>query len=1127
MPSSITDSPPQRPIPSPDMATEPTSSRRPRPSQVQTNLGPPLHAIAVPESAITSSPSVSPDSQHGSPALGLDPSTCGLSPAVPPRDSSDELISLSKGVDDLDISSIAFPSLDQAPTPPISGLSRRTSTTSLTPGALKSPGTSAMGEAIRSITNLSRRSSNSFRRVHSLVANRRPSSSHPRSRDGSVGPGLMRRRGSTSNPSLPFEQTSPLFTDSEDDCAIEKDDCGSLFSVDGQSSTPASTIIGGPSPGSMVPGPLIPPPLVQGTAVTKVGKKKNTKRITLFCDPQGIKIFWDRNRTSKAIYIDDIREIRTGEDVGQYRLDSRLDESTGLRLFSIIYNRQGQTATKNLHVVTDDEKTLKLWTQTLENLCKWRQAFATSLMCFDDKALKKWWLNETTKQFGDERNRALGEGKVDTLAVEHVCRSLHIHIPAQELRERIETAKGKKGGFDRLDFTEFREFVRLLKVRNDVRAVYKKTTDDVERGITKDEFFWFLRDSQCENVDDDLAHWESVFASYARKGRPRDADTAVVAEDAPTISEAAFTSFLTSTHNPAILKEPREYTLDRPMTEYYISSSHNTYLLGRQVYGISSVEGYISALVRGCRCIEIDCWDGPNDEPLVSHGHSLTTRISFLEVIKTINKYAFTKSRFPLWISLEVRCGFATQAKMVQIMVETFGDKLVREPLVKDADCIPSPSELLERILIKVKQCTPPEEQPKSITRRRGNSQPSPYQRPVVLDAVPVPSSPLLSPTQFSRSNRQVNTFNTITEGQVHDLPSNSPSECESDSEKDSTSRKPTGKINPVLGDLGVYCRGIQFEGFEAPNAKTFNHIFSFKENTFAEKCRPKEGKRMLCMHNMRYMMRVYPNGGRITSSNFDPLLYWKRGVQMAALNWQTFDTGMQLNQAMFDGGTDQSGYVLKPVEGRGFELRPELSASDCVGKRPRKSVKFTITVLSAQQLMRPFDFPDKRSMDPYVEIEVLRADDKQNKDDDAANGAQPDAERRRTAIVRGNGFNPQFNNDFHFSFTTKYPDLIFVRFNVKLADKSYNDRATPIATFTAKLSSLRDGYRTIPLYNQYGDRFLVSALFCNIKKEKMTDIMVDYTEDLPKNGRKLGSIKRTVFSSSSPKSSIESSRST
>ena len=117
------------------------------------------------------------------------------------------------------------------------------------------------------------------------------------------------------------------------------------------------------------------------------------------------------------------------------------------------------------------------------------------------------------------------------------------------------------------------------------------------------------------------------------------------------------------------------------MNEYYISSSHNTYLLGRQVAGESSVEGYISALLRGCRCVEIDIWDGDDDQPMVSHGHTFTSSISFLEVIKTINKYAFEAVQTPLWISLEVRCRLATQAKMAKMLKDIFKDKLVREPI--------------------------------------------------------------------------------------------------------------------------------------------------------------------------------------------------------------------------------------------------------------------------------------------------------------------------------------------------------------------------------------------------------------------------------------------------------------
>ena len=126
--------------------------------------------------------------------------------------------------------------------------------------------------------------------------------------------------------------------------------------------------------------------------------------------------------------------------------------------------------------------------------------------------------------------------------------------------------------------------------------------------------------------------------------------------------------------------------------------------------------------------------------------------------------------------------------------------------------------------------------------------------------------------------------------------------------------------------------------------------------------------------------MRVYPSQTRVSSNNFNPLAFWRKGVQMAALNWQTFDLGMQLNQAMFDGGTDQSGYVLKPKEFREIQLVPSFPGW-WEGKRERKIVTFSIDVISAQQLMRPFNFAEKRTLDPYVEIEVFLPDDKREKD--------------------------------------------------------------------------------------------------------------------------------------------------
>ena len=59
-------------------------------------------------------------------------------------------------------------------------------------------------------------------------------------------------------------------------------------------------------------------------------------------------------------------------------------------------------------------------------------------------------------------------------------------------------------------------------------------------------------------------------------------------------------------------------------------------------------------------------------------------------------------------------------------------------------------------------------------------------------------------------------------------------------------------------------------------------------------------------------LSRVYPAALRLDSSNYDPTRIWNAGVQMAALNYQTPDRAMQLNQGKFldNGGC---GYVLKP----------------------------------------------------------------------------------------------------------------------------------------------------------------------------------------------------------------------
>ncbi|CAL1548854.1 unnamed protein product, partial [Lymnaea stagnalis] len=71
--------------------------------------------------------------------------------------------------------------------------------------------------------------------------------------------------------------------------------------------------------------------------------------------------------------------------------------------------------------------------------------------------------------------------------------------------------------------------------------------------------------------------------------------------------------------------------------------------------------------------LSVDCWDGPENDPVIYHGHTLTSKILFRDVIKAINEYAFITSPYPVILSIENHCSLQQQQVMANIMNLTFG----------------------------------------------------------------------------------------------------------------------------------------------------------------------------------------------------------------------------------------------------------------------------------------------------------------------------------------------------------------------------------------------------------------------------------------------------------------------
>jgi phosphatidylinositol phospholipase C delta len=126
--------------------------------------------------------------------------------------------------------------------------------------------------------------------------------------------------------------------------------------------------------------------------------------------------------------------------------------------------------------------------------------------------------------------------------------------------------------------------------------------------------------------------------------------------------------------------------LDRnhPLPEYFISSSHNTYLMAHQLFGESHASAYEIALYTGSRCVEIDAWDNDEnpEEPKVTHGYTLVSNIPFRKVCETlrdvVDKEAVEERKAaPIMISLENHCAAHGQLRLAQIMREVFGERML------------------------------------------------------------------------------------------------------------------------------------------------------------------------------------------------------------------------------------------------------------------------------------------------------------------------------------------------------------------------------------------------------------------------------------------------------------------
>uniref|UniRef100_A0A671XE50 Phosphoinositide phospholipase C n=1 Tax=Sparus aurata TaxID=8175 RepID=A0A671XE50_SPAAU len=750
--------------------------------------------------------------------------------------------------------------------------------------------------------------------------------------------------------------------------------------------------------------------LLVGGELVKI-RSNSWKKNRFFKLQEDCKTFWHesqkvfkRNQTFSIDDIDSVRKGRQSEGLNKHT-DPRVEE----QCFSIIFKGRK----KNLDLMAPSGGEAKQWVNGIEKIItNMNDLFSLHLNA-------SWIINCMRKADKNEDNQ------MTLKELKHFLRQINVEVDDTYAEEIFKNCDKSNSGA--LEGSEIKHFYDLLTHREEIDVIYEKYAE-TEGQMSTTDLLNFLLNEQREQVSRDYA--EHLIEKYEVDGKGRK-------------KRLTIDGFLMYLHQEegSILNPAHKHVyqdMNQPLNHYYISSSHNTYLMEDQLKGPSSTEAYIKALMKSCRCVELDCWDGANGEPVIYHGYTLTSKVVFRDVIKAIKDYAFRTSEYPVILSLENHCSVDQQKLMAHHLISILGDALVTKPLGDTMPTnFPSPEDLKGKFLIKGK---------------RLNKLDAAFNNNNTLEEDTVSEEDeaadfRLKKMEIGQENCNRCIFSIFIFLNV--ILTHHPVSLQ----------KSKIKLAKPLSDIVIYCKSVHFNGFEhAKDNQAFYEMSSFKESK-AFNLADTSGTAYI-HHNMDKLSRIYPAGSRTDSSNYNPVPMWNVGCQIVALNFQTPSKEMHLNQGRFlPNGV--SGYILKP------EFLRSLSSQfdpNTLTKGPWLQRKtFHIMVISAQQLPKINKDKHKSIVDPLVRVEIY--------------GVPADNASKETHYIDNNGFNPMWNERFEFNI--QVPELAMVRFVVEDYDStSQNDL---IGHYCLPLTSVQSGYRHVPLLTKRGDVICSAGLFVHL----------------------------------------------
>ncbi|XP_026165027.1 1-phosphatidylinositol 4,5-bisphosphate phosphodiesterase beta-1 [Mastacembelus armatus] len=797
--------------------------------------------------------------------------------------------------------------------------------------------------------------------------------------------------------------------------------------------------------------PSVSHTLRNGSNFTKWDEDLSTvSPVTLYVDPHGFYLYWtDQNKDTELLDLILVKDVRTGRSTKTPK-EAKLRELLDVgNLVGRLENRMLTVVTASdlvnvnqLNFIATQEDEAKVWCEELFSL-------SSNLLSHNlnrDHSLLKAYVRLTLQ--------LNAEGRIPVKNIVRLFSSDRKRVENALESCRLPYGRGDSIKLDDFTFEAYRSFLDSLCPRSELSNIFKLQGGD-DGALSVDQMTEFINNKQRDPRLNEILYPPLRPAQTHALMERYQHDQAQLKQG--LISLQAFSAYLSSDENGVIPPDKLDQSEDMnfPLSHYFINSSHNTYLTAGQLAGSSSVEMYRQVLLAGCRCVELDVWKGrtAEEEPVITHGFTMTSEISFKEVIEAIAECAFKTSPFPVILSFENHVdSLKQQAKMAEYCRSIFGEALLIDPLDKypleSGVPLPSPQELMGKILIKNKKSHKPAN---NTDTKRLTDQPA------------------------NQSNEPVS-------------PSNNTGEMEAESEEDDDDddddgKKVSGDITQSSGSaereavateemstLVNYVQPTKFNSFEASKkAARCYHMSSFVETKALEHLTKSPVE--FVEYNKYQLSRIYPKGTRVDSSNFMPQLFWNAGCQLVALNYQTMDLSMQLNLFMFE-YNGRSGYRLKPE----FMRRPDKHFDPFTENTVDGIVANTLSVkvISGQ-------FLTERRVGVYVEVEMF--------------GLPVDTRRKALKTKtsqNNNAINPVWDEEPIIFKKVILPTLASLRI------AAFEEGGKFIGHRIIPASAVRPGYRYIGLRNEKNQPLILPAVFVYIEvKDYVPDTFADVIEAL------------------------------